>query len=42
MERNLHRIDTARWGPVVVMLAVDITDQVRARHLLEERERRHA
>ena len=38
---TLHRIDTDRWGPVVVMLAVDITDQVRARQLLEERERRH-
>ena len=39
---TLHRIDTDRWGPVVVTLAVDLTDQVRARHLLEERERRHA
>jgi DNA-binding CsgD family transcriptional regulator len=39
---TLHRIDTDRWGPVVVTLAVDTTDQVRARHLLEERERRHA
>jgi hypothetical protein len=38
---TLHRIETDRWGLVVVMLAVDITDQVRARHLLEERERRH-
>jgi len=39
---TLHRIDTDRWGPVVVTLAVDTTDQVRARHLLAERERRHA
>ena len=37
----LHRVDTDRWGPVVVTLAVDVTDQIRARHLLEERERRH-
>ena len=38
---TLRRIDTDRWGPVVVTLAVDTTDQVRARHLLKERERRH-
>ena len=38
---TLHRIDTDRWGPVVVTVAVDLTDQVRARHFLEERERRH-
>jgi DNA-binding CsgD family transcriptional regulator len=38
---TLHRIDTDRWGPVVVTLAVDLTDQVRARHFFEERERRH-
>ena len=37
---TLRRIDTDRWGSVVVTLAVDTTDQVRARHLLEERERR--
>ena len=37
---SLHRIDTDRWGPVVVTLAIDLTDQVRARHLLEEGERR--
>jgi DNA-binding CsgD family transcriptional regulator len=37
---SLHRIDTDRWGRVVVMLAVDLTDQVRARHLLGEREER--
>jgi DNA-binding CsgD family transcriptional regulator len=37
---NLHRIDTDTWGPVVVTLAVDRTDHVRARDLLEERERR--
>jgi len=36
---TLCRIDTEGWGPVVVTLAVDTTDQVRARHLLEERER---
>ena len=38
---TLHRVDTDRWGPVVVTLAVDLTDQIRARHLLEEREQRH-
>jgi DNA-binding CsgD family transcriptional regulator len=38
---TLHRIDTDSWGPVVVTLAVDTTEQVRARHLLMERERRH-
>lgn len=37
---SLHRIDTDRWGTVVVTLAVELTDQVRARRLLEERERR--
>jgi DNA-binding CsgD family transcriptional regulator len=37
---TLHRIDTDRWGRIVVTLAVDLTDQVRARHLLEEHERR--
>ncbi len=36
---TLRRIDTESWGPVVVTLAVDTTNQVRARHLLEERER---
>lgn len=35
-----HRIDTEGWGRVVVTLALDRTDQVRARDLLEERERR--
>jgi DNA-binding CsgD family transcriptional regulator len=35
---GLHRIDTDHWGRVVVALAVDLTDQVRARHFLEERE----
>ena len=38
---TLHRIETDRWGPVVVTLTVDHTDQDRARHFLEERERRH-
>ena len=38
---TLHRIDTDRWGSVVATLAVDLTDQVRARRFLEERERRH-
>jgi len=38
---TLHRSDTDRWGLVVVVLAVDVTDRVRGRHLLEERERRH-
>jgi DNA-binding CsgD family transcriptional regulator len=37
---SLHRINTDRWGRVVIALAVDRTDQVRARHLLEEREQR--
>jgi DNA-binding CsgD family transcriptional regulator len=37
---SLHRIDTDSWGPVVITLALDLTDQVRARDLLEERERR--
>ena len=37
---GLHRIDTDRWGRVVVMLGVDLTDQVRARGLLLDRERR--
>jgi DNA-binding CsgD family transcriptional regulator len=35
---TLHRIDTDRWGRIVVTLAVDLTDHVRARSLLEERE----
>jgi DNA-binding CsgD family transcriptional regulator len=38
---SLHRVDTDRWGQVVVTLAVDLTDQVRARRLLAEREARH-
>ena len=38
---TLHRVDTDRWGRVVVTLAVDLTDQVRARRLLAEREARH-
>jgi DNA-binding NarL/FixJ family response regulator len=37
---SLHRIETERWGRVVVVLAIDLTDQVRARNLLEEREQR--
>jgi DNA-binding CsgD family transcriptional regulator len=37
---TLHRIDTDRWGRVVVTLAVDLTDQIRARHLLKEHEAR--
>ena len=37
---TLHRIDTDRRGRVVVALALDLTDQVRARQLLGERERR--
>ena len=37
---SLHRIDTDRLGRVVVAFAVDLTDQIRARDLLEERERR--
>ena len=39
---TLHRLDTDRWGRVVVTLAVEVTDQVRARQLLEERERRRS
>jgi DNA-binding CsgD family transcriptional regulator len=35
-----HRIDTNHWGTVVVTLTVELTDQVRARNLLEEREQR--
>jgi DNA-binding CsgD family transcriptional regulator len=37
---TLHRVHTDRWGPVVVTLAVDLTDQVRARRVLAEREAR--
>jgi DNA-binding CsgD family transcriptional regulator len=37
---TLHRVHTDRWGPVVVTLAVDLTDQVRSRRLLAEREAR--
>jgi DNA-binding CsgD family transcriptional regulator len=37
---TLHRIETDRWGRVLVTLAVEVTDGVRARALLEERERR--
>ncbi len=37
---TLHRVHTDRWGPVVVTLAVDLTDQVRAQRLLAEREAR--
>jgi DNA-binding CsgD family transcriptional regulator len=37
---TLHRIHTDRWGPVVVTLAVDLTNQVRARRILAEREAR--
>jgi RNA polymerase sigma factor (sigma-70 family) len=35
-----HRITTDCWGTVVVTLMVELTDQVRARHLLEEHEER--
>jgi DNA-binding CsgD family transcriptional regulator len=35
-----HRIDTDDWGTVVVTLTVELTSQVRARNLLEEREQR--
>jgi DNA-binding CsgD family transcriptional regulator len=37
---TLHRVHTDLWGPVVVTLAVELTDQVRARRLLAEREAR--
>lgn len=36
---SLYRIDTDRWGRVVLTLAGDVSDQVRARELLEERDR---
>ena len=39
---SLHRVDTDRWGRVVVTLAVEVTDQVRARQLIEERGRRQS
>ena len=35
-----HRIHTDHWGTVVVTLTVELTDQVRARNLLEQREQR--
>jgi DNA-binding CsgD family transcriptional regulator len=38
---TLNRLDSDRSGRVVVTLAVDLTDQVRARRLLTEREVRH-
>jgi DNA-binding CsgD family transcriptional regulator len=37
---SFYRIDTDRWGRVVLTLGVDVTDQVLGRKLLEERERR--
>jgi DNA-binding CsgD family transcriptional regulator len=37
---SAHRIDTDNWGSVVVALAVDVTNEVRARDVLDERERR--
>ena len=37
---SLYRIDTDRWGAVVVTLTVDLTDQVCARYLLEQRDQR--
>lgn len=37
---SLHRVDTARWGPVVITLALDLTDQVGARRLAADREAR--
>jgi|SRR5215207_241737 len=37
---TVHRVDTDRWGRVVVTLAVELTDQIRARRLLEEQEAR--
>ena len=39
---TLHRLDTDQWGRVVVTLAVDVTEQVRARQFLEERGRRQS
>ena len=37
---SVHRADTERWGPVVVSLAVDVTERVAARQIMEEREAR--
>jgi DNA-binding CsgD family transcriptional regulator len=37
---SLHRVDTGRWGLVVVTLALDLTDHVRARRLVADREAR--
>jgi DNA-binding CsgD family transcriptional regulator len=37
---SLHRVDTGRWGPVVITLALDLTDQVGARRLAADREAR--
>ena len=37
---TLHRIDTENWGPVVVTLTLELTERVRARDLLAEREAR--
>jgi DNA-binding CsgD family transcriptional regulator len=36
----VHRATTERWGPVLVSLAVEITEQVVARPIVEEREAR--
>jgi len=38
---SLERVDIERAGGVVVTLALDLTDQVRARRLLTEQEERH-
>jgi DNA-binding CsgD family transcriptional regulator len=39
---SLHRLDTDRWGRVVVSLAVELTEQVAARRMLENQlTRRH-
>jgi DNA-binding CsgD family transcriptional regulator len=38
---SLQRVDRERAGGVVVTLALDLTDQVRARRLLTEQEERH-
>lgn len=37
---SLSRVDSDRWGRVVVVIAIDLTDEVRARRFLEAREGR--
>lgn len=37
---TVHRADSERWGPVIISLAVDISEQVAARQIVEERQAR--